>query len=222
MPARLRRLPLLSAVMAAWLLVAGSVPAAAGTGYARDVYFSAGYERQVDGRTCIPASVAMMMNFIARRDLNLSQMAILRYAQPRDALYDGTQRGSDPLGWSKAATYYSRYTSRPTTYRWEAYSTASTALRRAAKQIALTRKPVGLLVWHGRHAMVMTGFVASANPAHASSWTLSSIWVSDPYGYSRRSYSAGSTPLNRYLETDASAWYDKQWYGKYIVIVPQS
>lgn len=224
MPARLRRLrrlPLLSVLALAWLLAAGSVPAAAGTGYARDVFFAAGYERQVDSRTCIPASTAMMMNFIARRDLNLGQMAILRYAQPRDALNDATQRGSDPLGWSRAATYYSRYTGRPTTYRWEAYSTASAALRRAARQIAVTKKPVGLLAWHGRHAMVMTGFVATANPAHASSWTLSSIWVSDPYGYSRRSYAATSTPLNTYLETDASDWYDRQWYGKYIVIVPQ-
>ena len=41
------------------------------------------------------------------------------------------------------------------------------------------RKPVGLLVRHGTHAMVMTGFSASGNPAHGNGYTLYSIWVSD-------------------------------------------
>ena len=35
-------------------------------------------------------------------------------------------------------------------------------------------------------------------------------WVSAPY-----------SPLNAYREMDATTTYDKLWYGKYIVIVPQ-
>jgi hypothetical protein len=221
MQARLRRPWILSLLLAAGLMSTVAAPAGAATTYSRDVFFAAGYERQIDSRTCTAASTAMMMNFIARRDLNLSQRTILAYEQPRDALNDSVQRGSDPLGWSKAATYYSRYTGRPTTYKWEAYGSASSALRRAATQIAITRKPVGLLVRYGTHAIVMTGFRASANPAHHSSFTLYSIWTSDPYGYSHRSYAATSTPLNRYLQRDATDWYDLAWYGKYIVIVPQ-
>jgi hypothetical protein len=218
---RPRRLSLIATVLAIGLLAMGAAPSRAATAYGLDVYFAAGYERQIDSRTCTAASVAMMMNFIARRDLGLSQMAILRYEQPRDALNDSTQRGSDPLGWSRAATYYSQYTGRPTTYKWEAYSTAMAALRRAAKQIAITGKPVGMLVSHGKHAMVMTGLVSTANPATASTWTLQHIWYSDPYGYAHRAAPATSTPLTRYLELDANSTYDALWYGKYIVIVPQ-
>jgi hypothetical protein len=215
------RRPLVGAfVVGLWLAVAAA-PAAASHGYSRDVYFAAGYERQVDSRTCTAASVAMMMNFIARRDLNLGQLTILRYEQPRDALSNRVQRGSDPLGWSRAATYYTYRTGPRTLYSWEAFGSAEQALRRAATQIAITGKPVGLLVAHGTHAMVMTGFTASDNPARRDSARLYSIWLSDPYGSPHRAYPATQSPLNRYLQTDATQWYDAAWYGRYIAIVPQ-
>jgi len=204
------------------LIGAGSTPAEASQRhYARDVYFSAGYERQVDSRTCTAAATAMMLNFIARRDLDLSQTYILRWEQSRDALSDAVQRGSDPLGWSRAATYFSRRTDRPTAYRWEAYGSERTALRRAARQIAITGKPVGLLVAHGTHAMVMTGFSSTGNPARTSAFTLDSVFVSDPNGTAHRAYDADATPLDTYRQTDATATYDAAWYGRYVVIVPQ-
>ena len=222
MPARYRRLSLLAPALALWVLLAGVLPAGAAGAYSRDVYLSTGYERQIDTRTCTAAAAAMMLNFIARRDLNFDQMSVLRYEQPRDALDNAVQRGSDPLGWSRAATYYSRYSGTPTTYKWETFSSAASALRRAAKQIAVTGKPVGLLVSNGGHAMVMTGFTGSANPATTSVWTLDTVWISDPNGYSHRSYAAASSPLNVYLQMDATPTYDAAWYGKYIVIVPQA
>jgi len=206
----------------AWM-VAGARGAGAWGGPAKtDLYFAAGYERQVDSRTCTAASTAMMMNFIARRDLGLNQYSILRFEQPRDALQNSVQRGSDPLGWARAATYYSSHTGRPTTYAWESYGSARAALRRAAVQIAMTHKPVGLLVKHGTHAMVMTGFEASSDPARRAPFALYSVWISDPYGAAHRSYSASATPLNTYLQTDATAWYDAQWYGRYVIVVPQN
>jgi hypothetical protein len=215
------RFALLGALVAAWLAIVAVAPAGAATTWSRDLWFPAAYEHQVDSRTCTAASTAMMMNLIARRDLKLSQMAILRYAQPRDALNDSVQRGSDPLGWSRAATYYSRYTSKPTTYRWESFPTQVAAQRRAVQQLARTGKPVGLLVAHGTHAMVLTGATASANPASTSNFVVGSVAVSDPNGYSHRWYRATSSPLNTYLETDATAWYDGVWYGKYVIVVPQ-
>jgi hypothetical protein len=213
----------LAAIAAVLLLTsAGAAPAQAqGRGYGTDLYFAAGYERQIDSRTCIAAATAMMLNFIARRDLNLGQLYMLRYAQTRDALSNAVQRGSDPLGWARAATWFSNRTGRPTVYAWEAYGSARSALRRAARQIALTRKPVGLLVAHGTHAIVMTGFTASDDPSKTDSFTVYSIWTSDPYGSAHRSYDARATPLNTYTQTDATPWYDAQWYGRFLVVVPQ-
>jgi len=214
------RLALLSPVVALWLATVAAPSAGAATGYTRDLFFSGAYERQVDSRTCTAASTAIMVNLIAHHDLNLSQLAILRYEQPRDALNDAVQRGSDPLGWSRAVTYFSRYTAHPTIYRWEAYPTKSAALRRAAVQLAATGKPVGFLVQHGRHAVVMTGVSASADPTKRP-FIVTAVAISDPYGYSHRWYTASTVGLNTYLETDATATYDAAWYGKYVIIVPQ-
>jgi hypothetical protein len=221
----IRRLAAVAVLLA--LSLATSIaprPAAAawgGDGYTRDLYFAAGYERQVDNRTCTAAGTAMMMNFIAGRDLGLNQMTILRYEQPRDALNDRVQRGSDPLGWSRAATYFSRYTGRPTTYAWKAYTSEYAALKVAAARIARYGKPVGLVVQHGRHAVVMTGFKADRDP-NRGDFRLRSVFISDPYGYRHLAYRAADSPLNRYLELDATATYDRLWYGKYVIVVPQN
>jgi hypothetical protein len=192
----------------------------AATPFHYDRYFSAGYERQVDSRTCTAASTAMMLNFIARRDLNLNQLTILGYAQPRDALNDRVQRGSDPLGWSRAATYYSKTTGKATTYDWLAYTSKTTALKQAAIRIAATGMPVGLAISHGRHAVVMTGFEASRDP-RLGDFTLTYVWISDPSGAAHQRYSVSGSPLNTYLELDATASYDRAWYGKYVIVVPR-
>jgi len=222
MPAHIRRLsaiPLLLVLSLAWSVVPAPASAWGSDGYTRDLYFAAGYERQVDGRTCTAAGTAMMMNFIARRDLGLNQLSILRFEQPRDALNDRVQRGSDPLGWSKATSYYSRYTGRPTTYSWQAFSSEYAALKDAAARIARFGKPVGLVVQHGRHAVVMTGFKSNRDP-NRGDFRLLSIFVSDPYGYRHVLYPAADAPLNRYLELDATTTYDRLWYGKYITVAP--
>ena len=207
------------------LAIVGPTSGAAGaTVHKRDVYFANGHERQVDGRTCTAASTAMMLNFIARRDLGLDQMAILRYAQRNDALPNATQRGSDPLGWARAATYFSDRIGHPTTYQWKAYGSKSAALRAAAVAIARLGKPVGLLVWNGRHAIVMTGYEASADPA-TGSFTLNHVYTSDPYSAGptvgrHRRWAVADIPFNRYLELDATPYYDDAWYRKWVVVLP--
>jgi len=218
-PVRLRRharqLPIALALAA---FVAVPLQASAAGEFEYDTYFSSAYEHQIDSRTCVAASTAMMMNILNGKDLNLDQMTILNYAQPRDALKDSVQRGTDPLGWEKAATYFSKYTIRPTTYKWEAYATEAGALRRAAKAITKHGKAVGLLVDHGEHAVVMNGFTSTRNPLEGT-FKVTGVWVSDPNG-AKNKYYAGDSPLNKYLETDATPTYDDLWYGKYIVIVP--
>ena len=197
-----------------------AAPASAAPPFTMDLYFSGGYERQVDNRTCTAASVAMMLNFVARRDLGLDQMAILRYEQPRDALNDSVQRGSDPLGWSRALTSYSGRTGRSFVYDWEAHATEAGALKRAAQRIAITGRPVGLTIWSGRHAVVMTGFEASADP-RLGSFTLTHVWISDPYGAAHTRYTVSGSPLDPYRELDATPTYDAAWYGKHVIVVPR-
>ena len=208
------------AASAVLLAVTATIPSPVSADtFRRDVYRSDLYERQVDGRTCVPASVAMMLNLVARRDLRLAQMTILRYAQPRDALDDLVQRGTDGLGWAKAATYFSPLAGDATTYRVEAYDTEMAALKRAARQIARLGKAVGLTTANGRHAVVMTGFEATADP-RLGAFTLLRVWISDPYGYWHRTYAATASPLEVYLELDATAYWDARWYRHYVIVTP--
>ena len=195
MPARLRRLALAVPLLLALLAFIGPAGTSAATGYYAHTFFGSAYERQIDNRTCVAASTAMMMNILAGRDLNVDQMTILRYAQPRDALNDAIQRGTDPLGWAKAASYFSRSTIRPTEYRWEAYSTETAALRRAATQIARYGKAVGLLVSHGSHAVVMTGFTSTRNPLDGP-FKVTGVYYSDPLGVRHQYVSAANSPLS--------------------------
>jgi hypothetical protein len=59
--------------------------------------------------------------------------------------------------------------------------TRGEAIATAARALALTRRPVGLLMWRGAHAWVMSGFDATANPATNERFTVSSIRVVDPW-----------------------------------------
>jgi hypothetical protein len=221
-PVFLRRLALeLPIAFGLAAFVALPMQASAAGQFEYETYFTSAYERQIDSRTCVAASTAMMMNILNGGDLNLNQMTILKYAQARDALNNATQRGTDPLGWAKAATYFSQYTARPTTYRFEAYGSKTSALRRAATLITQYGKAVGLLVQHGRHAVVMNGFTSTRNPLNGS-YTVTGVWVSDPLGARNAYYSASGSPLNTYLQLDASPTYDRAWYGKYVIIVPRN
>jgi hypothetical protein len=187
--------------------------------YTKDLYARSGYEHQIDSRTCTAAGTAMMLNFIARRDLHLDQSYILRWSQTRDTLDDRVQRGSDPLGWARALTNFSPRAGRGTIpYRWEAYGAEYTALKHAARVIAEKGVPVGLLVAHGTHAMVMSGFEATRDPRNGD-FQLLAVWVSDPNGSTHRRYTPAESPLNTYLETDSMySYYDKAWYGRYVIV----
>lgn len=217
------RLATLGLVMAFFAFLSPP-PVAAAEPFAMDLYFPGGYVRQIDSRTCTAASTSMMMNFIARVPLGLSQMEILRYEQPRDALNDRTQRGSDPLGWSKAATRYSEIAGVPTTYKWAAYTSKRDALKAAAVAIARFNKPVGLAVWNGKHAIVMTGFSATGNPA-LGAFTLNTVVTSDPYWSGatvgkHRTWTTAAMNFPRYTQLDANLRYDKAWYGKWVIVRP--
>jgi hypothetical protein len=220
---RARHLPRVAGLVLGLVLFAGAAPSRteAAMPFQMDLYFTSGYERQVDNRTCVAASTAMMLNFIARKDLRLNQLAILRYAQPRDALNDKIQRGSDPLGWSRALTNFDYRTGVDFIYKWETFSTETAALERAATQMAITRKPVGLVIAHGGHAVVMTGFEASRDP-RSGDFALSYVWVSDPYGSKHKRYTAAGSPLDDYRALDATPTYDRAWYRKFVIIVPQA
>jgi hypothetical protein len=54
------------------------------------------------------------------------------------------------------------------------------ALRTAARAIAETGRPVGLVMWSGRHAWVMSGFESLGDPMQFPKFSVTGIRVLDP------------------------------------------
>ena len=91
-----------------------------------------------------------------------------------------------------------------------------------------TNKPVGMLVWKGRHAWVMNGFSATADPATTSNFTVTAVDVTGPL-YPRAMNSSGYdlapdtslTPaqLSKYFLTYSDTVV-KTWNGGYVLIMP--
>jgi hypothetical protein len=65
-------------------------------------------------------------------------------------------------------------------YRVAGYPTIDEALAAAARSMRFTGRPVGLLMWRGRHAWVMTGFRATADPRATQAFRVTDVNVVDP------------------------------------------
>jgi hypothetical protein len=67
------------------------------------------------------------------------------------------------------------------------------AIHLAARQVRLTNRPAGLMVWRGAHSWVMSGFTATADPALNANFTVIAVRIEDVWyprlssiwGYSR-------------------------------------
>ena len=136
---------------------------------------------------CVGASMQIMLNIMdvqddrsARTQLRLQNIARTLSGPTRD----GFQRqGASVRGWSGGLNQLGAGP-----YRLVGTVELQDALRLAARAIATTGKPVGLLVWSGRHAWVMSGFHATADPRLTDDYTVTRAVVLDPlypYGSSR-------------------------------------
>ncbi len=115
------------------------------------------------------------------------------------------------------------------------------ALDVAARAIRDTGRPVGLLVWRGRHAWVMAGFTATADPRLTDDFKVLEVIVLDPlYPHGSTVWGASPKPRERLSvkevgrqfvrrssrttlagggSTSVSA-FSKQMSGKYVIVMP--
>jgi hypothetical protein len=169
-----------SALAAAVALVGAvpvAAPASAADRYEVDVARRADFVPQTTFVQCVGASLQMMINMIepgrdrsARTQLRLQKLA-RKLSPPRR---DGSIRqGASVRGWVKVLQ---REVDQP--YRLVGADTLNQAVRLAARAIERTGAPVGLLVWRGRHAWVMSGFEATKDLADGGK--VRSVTIYDP------------------------------------------
>jgi hypothetical protein len=123
---------------------------------------------------CVGASVQMAWNLVRtdRRSSFRDQQRLWEMARDRSTDAFG---GANPFGWASVLTEIGlgdyEVVSIPS--YWRALRTAASALRE-------TNRPVGLVMWRGRHAWVMSGFESRGDPARNGDFRLTGIRVLDP------------------------------------------
>ena len=174
----------------------GALPAPAGAATARfaiDLYEKGDFVSQARSDWCVPAAIQTMANLsvdgTVRRGSVPSQGRLDRLARSLSS-NRLVGPGSEPEGWAGALNKlgFGRYVV-------VSVRTRDGAIKAAARAMALTRRPVGLLMWRGAHAWVMSGFEATANPATTDDFRVTHVRIVDPW-YPRTSsiWGAGQRP----------------------------
>ncbi len=153
-------------------------PGDAATPFRLDLADEEDYVRQTSFVRCVGASVQMMLNITrpgadrSARTQRRLQVLARSLSGPRP---DGTERqGAGVFGWAAALNETGE-----SAYAVVGAETLQGAMRIAAKAIREQRRPVGLLVWQGRHAWVMSGFQATGDPRDGS-FRVTAAYILDP------------------------------------------
>lgn len=146
---------------------------------------------------CVGASIQIMLNIMDARDDGDDRSArTQRRLQKLARDLSGptrpgfTRQGASVRGWSGGLNELGAGP-----YRLVGADTIEQALRLAAKAISSTGKPVGLLVWSGRHAWVMSGFHATADPRVTDDFEVTRAIILDPlYPYGSSTWGRSPKP----------------------------
>ena len=143
---------------------------------------------------CVGASVQMAWNLVRpdRRASFRDQRRLWEMARDRSQNAFG---GANPFGWASVLTEVGLGP-----YEVVSIPDYRRALRVAASALRETNRPVGLVMWDGRHAWVMSGFESRGDPARTDDFRVTGIRVLDPL-YPRSSSVWGASPAPNSLLT---------------------
>lgn len=219
------RLAIVVVAVLAFTLAAPDHSAAATWSGRFSVYTAGSFSGQVTNYTCVGASIQMMLNMINRQtDRSATrQKRYWRYAQEHSR-FPVTDNGADAKGWALALRHWGAGY-----YTVGKADTMQASLRKAARRMRVTRKPVGLLVWAGGHAWVMTGFKSTADPARTREFKVTAVQAMGPLypdgTINGRRYDPGpktwiSTRDLRAKFTAHKQPYMGPWNGRWITVIP--
>ena len=245
----LKLLPLVAALAIPTTAVTAAVPAPTPTlaerqgapsgEYSINLYEEGDFASQRTAYWCIGASMQMMLNIVGLTDDDDSRAGQERYMRLarargpslRQVDHDqtteaagGTLRGAGSSGWARGLVELGAGG-----YREQAVDDYTAALRDAAYTLRRTGRPVGLIVWRGAHAWVMSGFTATADPLVDPDFRVTGVYVQDPW-YPRISsiWGPGQEPDSwisvKALKSDFLPRRGGRWHaelaGKYVLVLP--
>jgi len=152
-----------------------------------NLYRSGDYVAQFTDEWCVGASLQMTLNMTTAKTYasRASQRTLWKMAQARSFSPFG---GANPRGWTAALNDLG-----VGPYVLVSIPDFDGALRVAARAIRDTKRPVGLVMWHGRHAWVMSGFESIGDPRIHHDVEVTGVRVLDPL-YPHGSAAWGRSP----------------------------
>jgi len=183
----------LALALAAGVALGSPSPAGAADRYELDLYRSGDFVAQTNLFQCVGASMQMMINMVAAQDDRTAETqrqlwSLARTYSPPRPPDRPPRKGASVWGWAKGLDKLGYGP-----YRVVGFPSLAEATRAAARSMRLTGKPVGLLVWAGRHAWVMSGFQATGDPLSTGDVAVTHVYVLDPL-YPRDSRTWGDSP----------------------------
>jgi hypothetical protein len=213
--------------------LAAPTGASGASSFSIDLATSRDYVAQTNLVQCVGASMQMMINVVAPRDDRSAatqrrlQVLARSLSGPRPV---GLERqGASVRGWTAGLNHLGYGP-----YRLVGEASLEAAMRTAARAIRMTGRPVGLLVWRGRHAWVMSGFRATADPAVTDRFEVTAAYVLDPL-YPNGSQTWGPSPrpgratpvdqvgrqyVARRSGSAPSRWLTSNLAGKWVLVLP--
>lgn len=167
-------------------------PAPVPRAFALNLYKEGDFVPQYTFEWCVAASIQIMHNLIddtgggtwADR---VQQGQLWEMARARSS---NSFNGANPLGWAKVLTKVGMGP-----YTVVSIADYQEALRTAARAIADTGRPVGLVMWRGRHVWVMSGFTSLGDPDRFPRFSVTGIRVQDPlYPYGDERWGPSPAP----------------------------
>lgn len=144
------------------------------TPFDMNLYRKGDFVAQYTFEWCVGASLQMALNMTTEdsRTSRADQERLWEMARDRSFSPFG---GANPRGWTAALNDLGIGP-----YVLVSLPTFDEALTTAAAAIRATKRPVGLVMWRGRHAWVMSGFESTADPLHFDDFEVTGIRVHDP------------------------------------------
>lgn len=180
-------------------LTPAPAPAPEPEAFALNLYQEGDFVPQYTFDWCVAASIQMAHNLIdATRGSTWTDPAqqgeLWEMARARSS---NSFNGANPLGWAQVLTEAGMGP-----YTVVSIPGYDDALQAAARAINDTGRPVGLVMWSGRHAWVMSGFESMGNPQLIPDFSVTGIRVLDPL-YPHGSGQWGPSPAPNSLLTPA-------------------
>jgi hypothetical protein len=172
--------------------------------FAMNLYRRGDFMHQATKDMCVAGSTQIMMNIIDKGKPNRSVALQKRLYQRGRTLSPNKAKlgpiGVDLTGWAQLLNSrgYGPYVV-------DGGDTRKGAIRKAAKAMRLTGRPVGLVTWRGAHSWVMSGFTATADPAYTNDFKVRKVYIQDTWYPSVSSIWGASRPPNALVPVAALA-----------------